>query len=118
MRTEVSVKTRTEVDKNGDFLVSCFSDMNEDGTTTPVLFKSEVLSSPKTIDNTKGKEGELMLSCVGDKVGEIDGNGNLILEVENDKINRYIKQNENLIYEQINGDLDNYSPEYEPESYS
>ena len=58
MRTEVSVKTRTEVDKNGDFLVSCFSDMNEDGTTTPVLFKSEVLSAPKIIDNTKGKEGE------------------------------------------------------------
>ena len=99
MRTEVSVKTRTEVDKNGDFLVSCFSDMNEDGTTTPVLFKSEVLSAPKIIDNTKGKEGELMLSYVGDKVGEIDGNGNLILDVENDDTNKYNKQNENLTYE-------------------
>ena len=99
MRTEVSVKTRTEVDKNGDFLVSCFSDMNEDGTTTPVLFKSEVLSAPKIIDNTKGKEGELMLSYVGDKVGEIDGNGNLILDVENDDVNNYNKQNENLTYE-------------------
>lgn len=99
MRTEVSVKTRTEVDKNGDFLVSCFSDMNEDGTTTPVLFKSEVLSAPKIIDNTKGKEGELMLSYVGDKVGEIDGNGNLILYVENDDVNKYNKQNENLTYE-------------------
>lgn len=99
MRTEVSVKTRTEVDINGDFLVSCFSDMNEDGTTTPVLFKSEVLSAPKIIDNTKGKEGELMLSYVGDKVGEIDGNGNLILDVENDDVNKYNKQNENLTYE-------------------
>lgn len=99
MRTEVSVKTRTEVDKNGDFLVSCFSDMNEDGTTTPVLFKSEVLSAPKIIDNTNGKEGELMLSYVGDKVGEIDNNGNLILDVENDDVNKYNKQNENLTYE-------------------
>lgn len=99
MRTEVSVKTRTEVDKNGDFLVSCFSDMNEDGTTTPVLFKSEVLSAPKIIDNVNGKEGELMLSYVGDKVGEIDGNGNLILDVENDDVNKYNKQNENLTYE-------------------
>lgn len=99
MRTEVSVKTRTEVDKNGDFLVSCFSDMNEDGTTTPVLFKSEVLSAPKIIDNTNGKEGELMLSYVGDKVGEIDDNGNLILDVENDDVNKYNKQNENLTYE-------------------
>ena len=99
MRTEVSVKTRTEVDINGDFLVSCFSDMNEDGTTTPVLFKSEVLSAPKIIDNTKGKEGELMLSYVGDKVGEIDDNGNLILDVENDDVNKYNKQNENLTYE-------------------
>ena len=99
MRTEVSVKTITEVDKNGDFLVSCFSDMNEDGTTTPVLFKSEVLSAPKIIDNTKGKEGELMLSYVGDKVGKIDDNGNLILDVENDDVNKYNKQNENLTYE-------------------
>ena len=99
MRTEVSVKTRTEVDKNGDFLVSCFSDMNEDGTTTPVLFKSEVLSAPKIIDNVNGKEGELMLSYVGDKVGEIDDNGNLILYVENDDVNKYNKQNENLTYE-------------------
>lgn len=99
MRTEVNVKTRTEVDKNGDFLVSCFSDMNEDGTTTPVLFKSEVLSAPKIIDNTKGKEGELMLSYVGYKVGEIDGHGNLILDVENDDVNKYNKQNENLTYE-------------------
>jgi len=99
MRTEVSVKTRTEVDKNGDFLVSCFSDMNEDGTTTPVLFKSEVLSAPKIIDNVNGKEGELMLSYVGDKVGEIDSNGDLILDVENDDVNKYNKQNENLTYE-------------------
>lgn len=99
MRTEVSVKTRTEVDKNGDFLVSCFSDMNEDGTTTPVLFKSEVLSAPKIIDNTKGKEGELMLSYVGDKVGKINDDGNLILDVENDDVNKYNKQNENLTYE-------------------
>lgn len=99
MRTEVSVKTRTEVYKNGDFLVSCFSDMNEDGTTTPVLFKSEVLSAPKIIDNVDGKEGELMLSYVGDKVGEIDSNGDLILDVENDDVNKYNKQNENLTYE-------------------
>lgn len=99
MRTEVSVKTRTEVDKNGDFLVSCFSDMNEDGTTTPVLFKSEVLSAPKIIDNVNGKEGELMLSYVGDKVGEIDSNGDLILDIENDDVNKYNKQNENLTYE-------------------
>ena len=99
MRTEVSVKTRTEVDKNGDFLVSCFSDMNEDGTTTPVLFKSEVLSAPKIIDNVNGKEGELMLSYVGYKVGEIDSNGDLILDVENDDVNKYNKQNENLTYE-------------------
>ena len=40
-----------------------------------------------------------MLSYVGDKVGEIDGNGNLILDVENDDINKYNKQNENLTYE-------------------
>lgn len=99
MKTEVSVKTRTEGIENGVFVITSFSDMNEDGTKTPVIFKSEVLDSPKIIDNVKGKEGELLLSYIGDKVGEIDDKGNLIIEVENDDAEKYNKQNDNLIYE-------------------
>lgn len=98
--TIVSVKTITEVDKNdGVFLISCFSDRNEDGTTTPVIFKSQVLEEPKIIDNISGKEGELMLSHSGDTVGSLNENGDLIIEVEGDDAERYSKENENLIYD-------------------
>lgn len=99
MRTEVNVKTITEVEKeSGMFLISAFSDMNEDGSTTPSVYKSRVLDDEKIIDNTEGKEGELMLSYQGNTVGEINGNGELILTPDGDDANKYEKQNENLIY--------------------
>jgi len=99
MKTEVSVKTITEVEKeSGIFLISCFSDMNDDGSTTPVIFKSQVLDKSMEIDNVYGQEGELMLSHSGDKVGNINSEGELILEVENDDVNKYNKENENLTY--------------------
>lgn len=99
MRIEVSTKTITEVEKNnGTFLITCFADMNDDGTTTPDLFKSQVLNKPMEIDNIAGKEGELMLSFVGNKVGKLNSDGELILELENDDANKYNKENENLTY--------------------
>lgn len=99
MRTEVNVKTITEVEKeSGMFLISAFSDMNEDGSTTPSVYKSQVLDDEKIIDNTEGKEGELMLSYQGNTVGEINGDGQLILNPDGDDANKYEKQNENLIY--------------------
>jgi len=101
MKTEVSVKTITEVEKpSGVFLISCFSDGNEDGTTTPSLFKSQVIDKSMEIDNVDGKEGELMLSYSGNNVGDIDENGNLILNIDSvdDDVNKYEKTNENLTY--------------------
>jgi hypothetical protein len=100
MRTEVSVKTTTEVDtKTGDFLISCFADMNEDGSKTPSIYKSDVLDSTKIIDNVSGKEGELMLTYSGDTVGEINDDGELVINPDGDDANKYNKQDENLIYE-------------------
>lgn len=100
MRTEVSIKTATEVDaKSGDFLISCFADMNEDGAKTPSIYKSDVLDSTKIIDNVSGKEGELMLTYSGDTVGEINDNGELIINPDGDDANKYNKQDENLTYE-------------------
>lgn len=100
MRTEVSVKTITEVDtKTGDFLISCFADMNEDGSKTPSIYKSDVLDSNKIIDNVSGKEGELMLTYSGDTVGEINDDGELVINPDGDDANKYNKQDENLIYE-------------------
>ena len=74
--------------------------MNADGSTTPDLFKSQVLDKPMEIDNVDGKEGELMLSYVGNKVGELNENGELIIELENDDVNKYNKVDENLMYDE------------------
>lgn len=100
MKTEVSVKTTTEVDlQTGDFIVSCFADMNEDKSKTPSVYKSKVLDNTKTIDNVSGKEGELMLTYSGDTVGEINDDGELVINPDGDDANKYNKQDENLTYE-------------------
>lgn len=99
MRTQVSVKTITEVEQGtGVFLISCFSDLNADGSTTPTIYKSKVLDTEKIIDNTSGKEGELMLSHSGSTVGEINDNGELVINIEGDNADKYEKEQENLIY--------------------
>lgn len=99
MRTQVSVKTITEVEQSsGLFLINCFSDMNEDGSTTPAIYKSQVLDKPMIVDNTSGKEGELMLSHSGKTVGSINNDGDLVIEPEGDDVNRYEKEQENLTY--------------------
>ncbi len=99
MRTQVSVKTITEVEQSsGLFLINCFSDMNDDGSTTPAIYKSQVLDKPMIIDNTSGIEGELMLSHSGTSVGNVNNDGELIIDVQGDDANKYDKEKENLIY--------------------
>lgn len=72
--------------------------MNDDGSITPSIYKSQVLEKPMIIDNTSGKEGELMLSHSGDTVGNINADGELIIEPQGDDPNKYEKEQENLIY--------------------
>lgn len=102
MEKIVSVKTITEVlVSNNTFNIKSFSDTNPDNTTTPELFKSQVLNVAKEIDNEKGVEGDLILSYYGSKVGDINSNGILILDVENDNLNKYNIDSSNgeLIYD-------------------
>lgn len=99
MRTQVSVKTITEIEQSsGLFSINCFSDMNDDGSTTPSIYKSQVLEKPMIVDNTSGKEGELLLSHSGETVGNINNDGELIIEPEGDDANKYVKEQENLTY--------------------
>ena len=72
--------------------------MNEDGSTTPAIYKAQVLEKPMIIDNTSGKEGELLMSHSGDTVGSINEAGELVIEVQGDDANKYDKEQENLIY--------------------
>lgn len=100
MNTETSVKTTAEIDiKTNCFTISCFADTNEDGTKVPSIYKSNVLSSSKIIDDVSGMEGELVLTYSGDKVGEINDAGYLIINPDEDDANKYDKVDENLTYE-------------------
>lgn len=100
MRYDVSTKTITEVEQDsGLFNIHCFSDMNEDGTTTPSIYKSQILDKRMIIDNESGVEGELMLSHIGESVGELNKkNGELTIRPEGDDAEKYDKEDENLIY--------------------
>lgn len=96
---QLSVKVITEVSKNsGNFTIHCFSDMLEDGTTRPSVFKAQLPTEPKIIDNVDVKEGELALTYKGETVGELNVNGELIIHPDNDDANKYSVQNQDLIY--------------------
>lgn len=72
--------------------------MNDDGSTTPSIYKSQVLEKPMIVDNTSGKEGELLLSHSVKTVGGINKAGELVIEVQGDDANKYEKEQENLTY--------------------
>ena len=96
--TQVHIKTITEVSKStGAFSIHSFSDKNSDGSTAPSIFKSQVLTEVKIIDNVEGKEGELMISSDSEHVGKLE-NGELILDVSNDDTQRYSRGGEDNAY--------------------
>lgn len=102
METAVSVKTTTTVTKSsGAVNIHCFSDMNVDGSTHPSIFKSQVLSEVKIIDNTYGKEGELMISYDKNSNAIINPLGALVISPDGDNVNYYERgsdDNIDLIY--------------------
>ena len=92
----ISSKTITEI-QSGAISISCFADMNADGTTFPDIYQSDILNSSKQINGVNGKEGELILSYEGLTVGELKDN-DLVIELENDDVNKYLIENRDLIY--------------------
>lgn len=100
--SDVSVKVITEVKtKSGMFSIHCFADRNEDGSTTPTIFKAQILQEPTIVDNVSGKEGELIMSfSKGQSAGALTG-GVLTIEPEDDDAARYERggiDNADLIY--------------------
>lgn len=99
METEVSTKTLTEINvDSGTFSITCFSDLNDDGTTHPSIFKSQLPNERMTIDNVDFVEGELALSYKGDTVGEMTEGVLTIEPADGDNVNNYSVQNQELIY--------------------
>lgn len=98
MRKEITAKTTTEIEQeSGLFLISSIP---EEGNETPAITKSRVLDKPKTIDGTSGEEGELMITHSGSKVGNINVDGELVIDVDGDDSNKYNKENEDLTYDE------------------
>ena len=97
--TIVSVKTLTET-KGATATIVCFSDMNEDGSTTPSIVKAEVLKEVKEVNAVPGNEGELIISGDEKAFGNLNSKGELTLELENDDVNKYsLNNNGELEYE-------------------
>ena len=88
----VSVKTLTET-SGSKVTITCFSDMDENGSTTPSLVKAEVLKEVKEVNAVPGKEGELIISGDEENFGELNDKGELILDLENDNIDNYSLNN-------------------------
>lgn len=88
----VSVKTLTET-SGSKATITCFSDMDENGSTTPSLVKAEVLKEVKEVNAVPGKEGELIISGDEENFGELNDKGELILDLENDNVDNYSLNN-------------------------
>jgi hypothetical protein len=100
MENSCSTKTITEVIKD-DAKIICSSDRNDDGTNTPNLYHAEILSETKQINGVLGKEGELILVSENDsgEVGDVDNDGNLHIQLNEDDPQKYSKDDSgNLIY--------------------
>lgn len=95
----ISVKTISEVDvKTNSFTIFCFSDMNEDGTKNPSIYKSNVLDSEKIIDSEHGFEGDLMISRELESDAELNDAELNISVRTGDDADKYDVENEDLIY--------------------
>lgn len=88
MTQEISSKTVSEIE-GSVITISCFADMNSDNTTTPELFRSDVLLGAKKINDIEGKGGDLMLTSEIENMGVVNGDGELTIKVKNDDANKY-----------------------------
>jgi hypothetical protein len=92
-------KTITEVSEN-KITISCICSENQDGVDNPSIFRSELLKKVTTINKISGEEGNLLLLHTDDNntVGEIDSEGNLVITLDNDDVDKYQIENQNLTY--------------------
>jgi len=74
--------------------------MNDDQTTTPELFESDVLPSSMQINGVDGKGGDLVITSEIENAADITDEGVLTVKVINDDANKYSNDatNGNLTY--------------------
>lgn len=92
-------KTITEVQDN-NITISCICSDNQEGIDKPSVFRSDILQKEATVNKVSGKEGELLLTHTDNNeiIGQIDQDGNLLITLENDDVDKYFVENQNLMY--------------------
>ena len=93
-------KTITEVEDN-KITISCICSEKQDGVETPSIFRADVLDKDVVVNKIPGVEGELLLTHTDSSniIGEIDKDGNLLITLDDDDVNKYFIENENLMYD-------------------
>lgn len=104
MIIECGVKTVTEVVDDKVTISAVHSEKGVDDK--PTIFRTDLLTEPKSINKVSGKEGELLLTHIdsSENVGEINENGELIISTTDDNNdNYYLSDNGELIYNSEDG---------------
>ena len=101
MENTVTTNSITIVNlQNNSFSVSCESNVNSDGSVTPILFNCFIPEKEVIVNNVKLLPGELALTSNEEVDVNISKKGELLLfSVKDDSIYKYSRNNENLVYE-------------------
>lgn len=93
-------KTITEVQDN-KIIISCICSNNQEGVDKPSVFRSDVLQKETTVNKVLGTEGELLLTHTDNNevLGQIDQDGNLLITLDDDDVDKYFVENQNLMYD-------------------
>lgn len=103
MQRQATITTVTEIRReSAEFTITCTSMYDEEGNLIrPIIMSSEILDEPMIIDSVEGVEGELVLTYRGDVGAEIEEDGSLRLDIEEeeDSAEKYSKEDDSLVYE-------------------
>lgn len=99
--TNCKTKTITEIEDN-KVTISCICSENQNDVDKPTIFRSDVLDKKITVNKEQGVEGELLLTHTdsSDIIGDIDENGNLLINLKDDDVEKYYIENQNLMYDE------------------
>lgn len=94
MNLTASIRCRSTVDSDNNFNIIAWA-----SGELPEIYKAEILADKKTVDNTEGEQGDLLISLDSKAGASINSVGNLLLKVSDTEADKYYRQDSNLFYE-------------------
>lgn len=88
MTIQVPTRTTTEV-VNDKISITCVPSLNDEGNDRPSIYSSKILEDRTSVDNVEGVEGELIISSTEEDSARINSDGELIISLNNDDVNKY-----------------------------